>query len=275
MKLLLLTLTFGLSFTSISYSKANSTIKGDDSFFNETHLSILKQYFSDSIITELEACMYLFQSVRTDKDMSAAYEKAVGVRDKLINESYEHDPYEMMMDLGSVDSVLIGFRSDCVAECTEFNYTFFLPDLLDLAKKTKGELDNQFFELMIMAYGEYGGQAYYWMEFFERFGDYVGSSTLGDSLAFDFLKASWELSKKTDMFDDHIKAVREGCIRYMEHDSYMHSKEKVNLEIKRILSSNILSKEEIDKITAILKRNESGEEKIQYDCLHMDCDFDY
>ncbi|PLX10442.1 MAG: hypothetical protein C0594_05030, partial [Marinilabiliales bacterium] len=168
----------GIIDTSITEAVAN-TIQPNIEAFDEETRTVLQKFFSDSSIDELETCVFGFADVKTDAEFAELYKRTCLIREKISQEPSlleNYDGYWVSEELTKLDEKIPFIVATCVAECTEFDYTFNLKEFMDVAKETSGDADDKYFDVLIMACGDYGGQDYNWLNFFERTWDYGGGS---------------------------------------------------------------------------------------------------
>ena len=168
------------------------------------------------------------------------------------------------------------YLTDCVAECTEFRYSYNIKALKKLAAQTEGKNDDNFFDLLLLAEGEIGGRSGGWYNFFEQTWDYGGGSLLGDGLCLDFLTKSWNQMQKSDLFKKDLASVREICFMNMGHPIYMSSQKDVIAELNKVLESNSITEKEkvlVMQILTDVKKGKSRDTSIQFACKGKDCDW--
>jgi len=243
-------------------------------FFNAQEQALLEQYFKKELIDSLSNNMYAFADAETDKELEKVFLAAQALQEDLEKSLGEEiDGYKVYKAIAVLDSVMPPFISTCMAECTEFAFTFSIPALRDFATKTTGKSDDSFCDLMEMASDDAGGRVGAWYNFFVRTWDYGGGTVLGNGLCVDFLEKSWNHSQRTPLFRTHLMAVRDACIKNMSHPIYMEKKDAVIAELDKILTSQILSSEEQKKVETLKIKIQAGKEKLQFDCANANCDF--
>jgi hypothetical protein len=235
---------------------------------------ILPKKTVESMVAYLDSLSF----VQTDKDFARVYhngKKIFGDIEKAVSIKFP-DGYSGMEALSFLEKSF-ALRSDCQAECTEFVLNYNLLDLQKLAQYTKGEADDDFMALKILAEGERGNHNPGWLSFFERTWDYGGGSLLGDSNNYKFLSGSFNVLKKSDLFKKDLITLRERVITCMEHRIYMFPKPVVLAEINRILKTKILSYPEANRILLLKQSIERDKEDpaLQFNCSdpEQNCDW--
>ena len=235
---------------------------------------ILPQKTVELMIAYLDSLSY----VHTDKDFARVYHsgrKVFSDIEKAVSKKFP-DGYSGMEALSFINKSF-AFRSSCVAECTEFVLDYSFPDLQKLAQYTKGEADDDFMALKILAEGDQGRHEPGWLTFFERTWDYGGGSLLGDSNTYKFLSGSFQVIKKSDLFKKDLIKLRERAIMDMEHRIYMFPKPVVLAEINRILKTKILSYPEANRILLLKQAIERDQEEpaLQFNCSDPESNCDW
>jgi hypothetical protein len=235
---------------------------------------ILPKKTVDMMVAYLDSLSY----VHTDKDFARVYhsgKKVFGDIEKAVSTKFP-DGYSGMEALSFINKSF-AFRSSCEAECTEFVLDYSFLDLQKLAQYTKGEADDDFMALKILAEGDQGRHEPGWLTFFERTWDYGGGSLLGDSNNYKFLSGSFQVIKKSDLFKKDLITLRERAIRDMEHRIYMFPKPVVLAEINRILKTKILSYPEANRILLLKQSIERDQEEpaLQFNCSDPESNCDW
>lgn len=235
---------------------------------------ILSQKTAELMVAYLDSLSY----VHTDKDFARVYHsgrKVFSDIEKAVSKKFP-DGYSGMEALSFINKSF-AFRSSCVAECTEFVLDYSFLDLQKLAQYTKGEADDDFMALKILAEGDQGRHEPGWLTFFERTWDYGGGSLLGDSNTYKFLSGSFQVIKKSDLFKKDLIKLRERAIMDMEHRIYMFPKPVVLAEINRILKTKILSYPEANRILLLKQAVERDQEEpaLQFNCSDPESNCDW
>lgn len=235
---------------------------------------ILPKKTVESMVAYLDSLSY----VQTDKDFARVYhsgKKVFGDIEKAVSTKFP-DGYSGMEALSFINKSF-AFRSSCEAECTEFVLDYNFLDLQKLAKYTKGEADDDFMALKILAEGDQGRHEPGWLNFFERTWDYGGGSLLGDSNNYKFLSGSFQVIQKSDLFKKDLITLRQRVIGDMEHRIYMFPKPVVLAEINRILKTKILSYPEANRILLLKQSIERDQEEpaLQFNCSDPESNCDW
>lgn len=235
---------------------------------------ILPKKTVELMVAYLDSLSY----VHTDKDFARVYHSGKKVFDdveKAVSKKFP-DGYNGMEALSFINKSF-AFRSSCEAECTEFVLDYSFIDLQKLAQYTKGEADDDFMALKILAEGDQGRHEPGWLTFFERTWDYGGGSLLGDSNNYKFLSVSFQVIKKSDLFKKDLITLRERAIGDMEHRIYMYPKPVVLAEINRILKTKILSYPEANRILLLKQSIERDKEEpaLQFNCSDPESNCDW
>ncbi|WP_294670121.1 hypothetical protein [uncultured Fluviicola sp.] len=235
---------------------------------------ILPQKTVELMVAYMDSLSY----VHTDKDFARVYHsgrKVFSDIEEAVSKKFP-DGYSGMEALSFINKSF-AFRSSCVAECTEFVLDYSFLDLQKLAQYTKGEADDDFMALKILAEGDQGKHEPGWLTFFERTWDYGGGSLLGDSNTYKFLSGSFQVIKKSDLFKKDLIKLRERAIMDMEHRIYMFPKPVVLAEINRILKTKILSYPEANRILLLKQSIERDQEEpaLQFNCSDPESNCDW
>ncbi|WP_343632227.1 hypothetical protein [Fluviicola sp.] len=235
---------------------------------------ILPEKTVNSMVAYLDSLSY----VHTDKDFARVYhagKKVFGDIEKAVSKKFP-DGYNGMEALSFINKSF-AFRSSCEAECTEFVLDYNFLALQKLAKYTKGEADDDFMALKILAEGDQGRHEPGWLNFFERTWDYGGGSLLGDTNNYKFLSGSFQVIQKSDLFKKDLLLLRERVINDMEHRIYMYPKPIVLAEINRILKTKILSYPEANRILLLKQSIERDQEEpaLQFNCADPESNCDW
>lgn len=235
---------------------------------------ILPEKTVNSMVAYLDSLSY----VQTDKDFARVYhsgKKVFGDIEKAVSKKFP-DGYKGMEALSFMNKSF-AFRSSCEAECTEFVLDYDFLDLQKLAKYTKGDADDDFMALKILAEGDQGRHEPGWLNFFERTWDYGGGSLLGDTNNYKFLSGSFQVIQKSDLFKKDLLLLRERVINDMEHRIYMYPKNVVLAEINRILKTKILSYPEANRILLLKQSIERDKEEpaLQFNCADPESNCDW
>lgn len=235
---------------------------------------ILPKKTVQSMVSYLDSLSF----VQTDTDFARVYhygKKVFGDIEKAVSAKFQ-DGYAGMEALSFINKSF-AYRSSCEAECTEFVLDYNFLDLQKLAQFTKGEADDDFMALKILAEGEQGRHDPSWLNFFERTWDYGGGSLLGDSNNYKFLSGSFHVIKKSDLFKKDLITLRERVIGDMEHRIYMFPKPVVLAEINRILKTKILSYPEANRILLLKQTIERDKEEpaLQFNCSDPESNCDW
>ncbi len=265
-------------------------------YFMVEEISILKNYFTDSLIWAYDHCIVTLEEADTDTAFLKAYTGALELKLalsmhiqelNLFNENREGSYYPdfVINDLAPVDNQTMGFFGTCVAECTEFDFTFSLTDFENKAASTMGEMDDIFITLLSSADGEYGGDAMGWMTWFARMWDYGGAVQMGTGRIESFLKSSKAFMEAHDMantfpkINDLLLQYRRNALGDITHGIYMQSAELVSGELDRIIEEHLFENE-LEKMVNWNNKIKAGDYQcecvggsMQFDCETGDCDF--
>lgn len=276
-----------LLYKSIDYS---AKLKNPLHYFPE-EIAALQSYFSDSMICSLDSNQFDLHDATSDSILLNVFEKSLQIRKGLLGELFdkklpeekngEYYPDYIITELKMVEEASKALVSTCVAECTSFDFTFLLNDLLEKARSTSGELDDEFFQLLMIGDGNYGGTGEGWFTWFDRTWDYGGGSLLGSGIHLNFLTKSEDFKRKTSQFDFLLDSYIGDLLNDIKHGIYMNSRESIISELKEILNLATLTPENKKSISSFLQLLESGEEnckscvdgKLQFDCATGNCNW--
>lgn len=260
-------------------------------YFLPEEVEILKNYFSDSTIVIYDSCQVLLAEAKTDTDFGIAYIKLLSVRTHLGDEIYSRNfpddsngiyyPDYLLEGFKPIDDAVMGIQSDCVAECTEFDFTLDLKELKPLTLKTEGELDDLLFEIFDLTDGDYGGTGFGWHNWFVRTWDYGGGSLFGTGIHLDLLKKINALKVKTTIYNDLLQQYQNNLLHDIQHGTYMKTQAETTEELKTILNLKFLSSEEKASLQLLLGNWEKGDGTCkncvagfyQFGCETGDCDW--
>lgn len=268
----------------------NSLLQNPLHYFPE-EINQLKDYFEDSLIVALDSNQFQLNDAKTDTSFLNAYENLLSIRRVLLEQIWEKNlpgergddyyPDYIIKDLKEVDDASLGLISTCVAECSEFDFIFFLSDFVNHAKKTRGELDDELFALLLIADEDYGGTGEGWMSWFMRTWDYGGESLMGSGIHLKFLQKAALFQEKTNQFDFLISQYKMGLLQDIKHGIYTHSRENIISELQEILNLSSLTSTEKEPLSKFLTVLESGEVNcencvdgiFQFNCATEDCNW--
>jgi len=260
-------------------------------FFLPEEVVVLQQYFTDSSIIVYDSCQALLADAKTDLEFGNAYLKLLAIRSNLSNQIYsgnypeEKDggyyPDYIINDLKPIDEAVFGMQFTCVAECTDFDFTFDLTELKPLVLNTSGDMDDILFQLFDLADGDYGGTADGWHNWFERTWDYGGGSLFGSGMHLEILEKIHELKSKTNMYDELINKYQSYLLMDIQHGIYMRTQAETTVELKNILHLEYLTSEEKAPLQLLLGNWEKGDGSCkncvdgtyQFGCATGDCNW--
>lgn len=245
---------------------------------NPAQRSKLAQLLPEKTVNAIIAYLSDLAMVQTDSDFARVYhngKKLFAEIEKAVSAKFP-DGYQGMEAMSFINKSF-ALRSSCEAECSEFVMDYSFTDLQKLAWYTKGNADDDFMKLKIMAEGDQGRHTPGWLSFFERTWDYGGGSLLGDSTNYTFLETSFQVIQKSDLFKNDLLQLRARVLGDMEHRIYMFPKAAVLAELTRILKTKILSYTEAHRVLLLRQRVERDKEDpaLQFDCAdpEKNCDW--
>lgn len=242
----------------------------------------LSKYFKILTVNEFVSAMSLLRRAKTDKEFEIAFLNFQPIFSKMEDEliTKVDDPVFWIDEL-KIFKNIFSIVPSCVAECTEFKFFWNIKRLENAALKTSGNFDEQYFKIKYdsecSSENEMALLSVQWLNIFQRTWDYGGYVTVGDNLAFELLKSSWEYQKESELFKPFIEELRENIIRNLGHTIYYNSRQEVLSELNKIYNSTYISITEKAAIKKLIDRNSSSNTKLspklQFDCETKECDY--
>jgi outer membrane murein-binding lipoprotein Lpp len=242
----------------------------------------LSKYFKFFTVNEFVSAMSLLRGSKTDKEFEFAFLSFQAIFSKMEDEllTKDDDPVFWINEL-TIFNNIFAIVPSCVAECTEFKFFWNIKKLENAALKTLGDFDDKYFKLKYDSECDINNQiarfSVGWLNIFQRTWDYGGHVTVGDNLAYELLKYSWEYQKESDLFKPFIEEMRGKIIRNLEHTIYYYSNQEVLSELNKIYNSTYISITEKAVIKKLIDRNRSSNTKLspklQFDCETKQCDY--
>ncbi len=283
-----------------NYEKPFGELSGNE-------LKICKLYLGDSLTAEVLALHDLFGQITITKHMRSYYGFLMNLKSKLsykLSDKMQDDNFrkkvlaqvekskleaeyfeeystvldEMREQLAKLSKYFHGMKPSCVAECTEPYFNLVIADLLPTAKKTEGEDDDKYFDLIAEYYHKDFEPTSMNAKWFEATWDYGGSSKLGDGFHLGFLLATDKLMKEKNIFEEWILGYREDCFSDMTRwKSYQYGKEKLLKEINKVFKQVKLDESQLEQLKARKKEldefieNDKTGYGLQLNCIDGGC----
>jgi hypothetical protein len=272
-----------LEFKHLNESSENLKFENPeiDEISSEQKMELLK-FFKSATVNEFVSAMSLLRGAKTDKEFESAYKNFQPLFSKMENEltSNEDNAIFWTNEL-SVFEGIFAIVPSCVAECTVFKFSWNIFKLEKAALNTSGTFDERFFQMKYTYECDKEDETALfspqWPNIFERTWDYGGHVLVGDSLAYNLLKFSWEYQNETDLFKSFILELRADIIENLGHSIYLYTRSKVQSELNSIFNSTFTNSSEKLAIKKIIERNnKSGAKsspKLQFDCKSNNCDY--
>ncbi len=270
----------------------NSNQSGGDGL-TEENKNALKPYLQSNQITRLSNAVYSIGTSNSDINAIQSFETIVGITDTLkniiidganyetVDENGEYYPFTLRTELASLEEVVPGFTNSCIAECTEYDCWFYLAPYLELAKKTNGSADDEFFEALSIGYGERMTTAHTFKAWFAQMWDYGGATLLGNGIHLDFLTKAKHYNENYQVGNKLMNKLIKSAYDDINHGIYMNSPEKVTEEMRAIIELKVFSEDKNENLSKFATQIEngnmenpnSGGSQLQFNCETGDCDF--
>lgn len=195
-----------------------------------------------------------FLTNRFDKDNASIYEKIDSLM-TLFKEISDVFPY---------------LHFTCEAECTMMRFMPRYDTFAQLAQKTKGTHDDDFFDWWKMIFGEFNSDSPMHSIWFSMTWDYGGNSMLGSGNHYKVLKRSQEI-KPGNPFIKEITAMENNCLEdAATWNTLYYTTEKAIGEVKKIMTLDIGIQNK-KTLQQRIERLISPDKDMQVDCEHRDC----
>jgi hypothetical protein len=206
--------------------------------------------------------------------------KTLGILKKKLNAEFRE--YSSLGSKAGIDScakeietVMPFLKMVWSEEGTAPVFTFHNGNLLRKAKQTKGESDDQLFELLNETWSAYGENMITFPEWLKPVTDLSGYSKLGDGIHTQLLKKIAALKKQNNVIIQEEADKLYGLVTddLLSKNSYGNPRESVLKELQGIIDEkNLVSETDHQKLTERKKQLQT--EKLQFDCKTGNCHFE-
>ena len=229
-------------------------------------------FFGESLAKEITQYRHIYHTTSNDKQFAQNYEKGQKLREKMVavlEKKAEVDD-KNVMDMTWLEAVMPGYRVARVAEGTMYYLFTNFKQMLKVADKTEGAVDNNFLAISIDMYDwgqkdldeQFVGRESFFYAWMEQTWDYGGDSLLGQGKHIYLLKRMTDFSKNTELFKQAINQYKTALVEDLsnpdatETHGFREKKPKRAKEIDEILNyqSPLLS---ADDTAAIQKVRDS------------------
>ncbi|MBK7130904.1 MAG: hypothetical protein IPH66_16300 [Crocinitomicaceae bacterium] len=251
----------------------------------------LQKYFDDETLTEIESFIEEFDTVKTDTAFKAVYDKGLVLFHKMydavtepqtnyLKEAMTDDGigfYTVIEDLNKMNGLLAPLYFSCVAECSDYDFSFDLLALQNKSLETSGKQDDDFMELLLMiedrAYGYVGyGDFKAWHI---QYTDISGSTRLGDGILLNIITKMQEIKPRIPLFKKEFQRMHEEVLDVLNSiHIYEFSPEEVQAEYTKILRLNYFTGDEKASIEKCRDELKANQDSYQFNCKDGGCSYE-
>jgi hypothetical protein len=212
----------------------------------------LQTFFGKELTLKLNRYKSNFDSLKTSADFVDNLREGLELRDTLTtileNRINVSENYDQMPDLFWIENAIPGYVTQLVAEGTIYYLFQDFKQLLEKAKMTKGEEDNDFVDLNLLVYAA-DSVEHFFPSWFIQTWDYGGCSLLGKSEHLKILRKADQIFIKNGLFASEINNIKDRLIDDItgKDIDYWEEKEKILAELDTIIVANfgILNNEDM------------------------------
>jgi hypothetical protein len=255
-------------------------------FFMPEEIATMQKYASDSTLFFMDYYLVNYFEINNDIDFIDNFNKLVQIfrffREQLVvspNVNSVIDgfnyPDNMISELSFLQYATPFVINTCVAECTEYAIDFDLTEMKKQASKTIGNLDDEYLELLQMAYELNFSLSNNFKSWFMQTWDYGGGSMLGNKSIYQFLKKSKQFEFKLMKNDSILDELKLDAYETAMHGVYMLAPVSILEEIKLIVNENLVSPEQatqLNKLANLIKSNATECSVCFFKELQMNCE---
>jgi len=202
----------------------------------------LEKLFGKKNYTALQNFQNNFNRANNSEGLAKTYRQALALRENLVQ--ILHDDIEVAdpqkaVDMDWLQASLPGFITQLAAEGTMFHLFFYYEDWAKKARRTSGDEDNDFFDLMYDVYPidhiEHSFPAWFLQTW-----DYGGHSELGKGVHNNILEKMNRLLAESDLFALEIETLKTNLINDITNEeiTYWYDKKAILVELNNILAAN-------------------------------------
>lgn len=261
-------------------------------FFMPEEITTMQKYASDSTLFFMDYYIVNYFEINNDVDFIDNFNKLVQIfrffREQIVaspNVNIAIDgfyyPDNMKSELSFLQDATPFIINTCVAECTEYAIDFDISAIKKQTSKTIGSLDDEYLELIQMAYQLNFSLSNDFKSWFMQTWDYGGGSMLGDKSIYQFLKKSKQFEFKLMKNDSILDELKLDAFETAMHGVYMKSAISIIEEIKMIINENLVTEEQAAKLNqlATLIKSSATEcsvcffKELQVNCETGNCNY--
>jgi len=250
---------------------------------------VLEKYFSEAIIIETQNYLREYHLASTDTAIEKVYNSGIALvenyADAFKNPQTEYlknittdeawEIFPVYEDLNKLNGKVGPIYFTCVAECSMLDFCFDLNLLFEKAKTTKGNADDDLFDILAFVEMRYGYAGYnHFKVWTKQYWDYGGANLLGNGKMLDVARRVQKFEQTHTLFNAQIALVREDIVEELSWGhSYQFSVEEVLAEYNKIFKLNFFNEEELKGIRAHYDKLKSEPGEFQFDCENGNCKF--
>jgi hypothetical protein len=274
MKLLFLTIIGFLLFISVfgqnKLQDKKALQKREYSVIDDSTRHKLERLLSISQINQIQDFLTAFHNIKNAHDLhnsfSQIYKMSGSLEDTLA--ARQEGNNDLVNNIDWLDIMIPGINFSQY----EGTSVYVKPRLMDFklkAESTKEKSDNDFIDIIIMAYGEY----YLIPEWINQTWDYGGPSLLGDETELKILikiQTALLLSKE---FENELNNVKKDIFKdILSWPCYNYTSKKIIEELNKILNSVKLTEKETQLLKNRIEVFKFPPRGFFIDCEHKECD---
>jgi hypothetical protein len=273
---------------------ADSVVAAHVSFSEEETL-LLEKYFEPVLLAKLDNYVAGYDALATAADFEKNYNEGMALFaelyealtvpktgylkakfEELGQEDENFYPVDLLSEYDGLNGMLGPVMISCAAECTDLDFLYDLEAMLEKAKATSGNADEDFMELVLYIENNTAGYAAYpgFKVWYVQTWDYGGYSMLGNGVFTDAVKRTMAFEKEHNLFAAQIAAIHGDFINSLTWDtSFGLSKEDVLKEFDALMKTGFFTKEEKEVLKESREKIQNGAEGYQFDCETGDCSY--
>lgn len=251
----------------------------------------LQKYFDDEILTRIESLVEEFDTIKTDTSFKAVYDKGISLFNNMydavtepqttyLKEALADDGigfYAVMDDMNELNGLLAPLYFSCVAECSDYDFSFDLDALKNKSLETIGKQDDDFVELLLMIEDRPFGYAGYgdFKAWHVQYTDISGSIRLGDGIVLNIITKMQAIKPRVQLFKKEFERMHEEILDVLTSKHlYEFSPEEVQAEYTKILRLNYYTGEEKTSIEKCRDELKANQDNYQFNCKDGGCSFE-
>lgn len=255
-------------------------------FFMPEEVIVLQQFTSDSVVFFMDYHLVNYFEFQLDVDFITNFSNLNQIFSRFVNDvrkapiaqkSVDGFPYpdNMKASLSFLQDATPFIINTCVAECSEYALDFDLTNMSKQTDKTIGKLDDEYLELLQMAYEINFSLSNQFKSWFMQTWDYGGGSLLGNKTIYNFLKKCKQFEFKLMKIDPILEGLKQDAVNTALHGVYMLAPVSILEEIKMIVNENLVSSEQatqLNQLANLIKSNATQCTFCFFKELQMNCE---